>query len=592
MGFTEISFSNIKQEVERFLKVEHNKANILFSPASPFGQILNVLENLHQLSLLYLKNSIAQFDLSEPNSLNDNIIRNAAIFAGHIPGRSISATGNLKLTVKPGIELEKELKGSKITFNNSSLLKNKTNSLEYSLNLGQDKTTYTIKSNSQIFLPIIQGKFKSTIFTGTGVPNQTFQVSLTGKQDVENFNIEVLVNGLFWSVKKHLYELSPSENACVVRTGFNGGIDIIFGNNGFGNIPVLNAIIEVKYLITNGIDGNIFRRTFNDWKFIHDAIDGFGGGVDAAKIFDIAIYNDINFGANKESVIFTKNILPISSNNFVLGLPQQYAYEIKKLGVFSHVNAYEELGIVYVVATPNIRLFKNKNSDYFSVDIRAFQLDDYEKSKIDRYLRSGGNIQIAKKYKISSPDISYYVVNVFVIRYSDSTDESVNSQIIDKVSEYFLSFSRMNRIPKSDILKEISSIKDIHSVDIQFICKKNEDYHKEEIKRQENKKLTYSKYNTNISKNAQKDVPFRYSGSSGFGLDPVKSNPDYSTNKSVGLDPVLGDILFEANEVPIIRGGWKDRNGIFISNDMNSTGLKSINIIKKGVVDSKERNNY
>jgi hypothetical protein len=37
--------------------------------------------------------------------------------------------------------------------------------------------------------------------------------------------------------------------------------------------------------------------------------------------------------------MFTKNILPIASNNFVLGLPQQYAYEIKKLGVFSHVNA-------------------------------------------------------------------------------------------------------------------------------------------------------------------------------------------------------------------------------------------------------------
>ena len=138
MKFVEISFSNIKGEIERFLKTEHNKGSILYSPASPYGQILSVLENLHQLSFLYLKNSIVQFDLSEPNSLNEKIIKNAAIFAGHIPGRNISSTGNLKLTVKPGIDLEKELKGSRVTFMNRNGLKNKTNSLENHLSDDSD----------------------------------------------------------------------------------------------------------------------------------------------------------------------------------------------------------------------------------------------------------------------------------------------------------------------------------------------------------------------------------------------------------------------------------------------------------------------
>ena len=112
-------------------------------------------------------------------------------------------------------------------------------------------------------------------------------------------------------------------------------------------------------MITNGQDGNIFRRTVNDWKFIDDVVDGFGNTLDITKVFDVLIFNDINFGANRESLTFTRNILPIASNNFVLGLPQQYAYEIKKLGVFSHVNAYEDNSIIYIVATPNIKLFKN-----------------------------------------------------------------------------------------------------------------------------------------------------------------------------------------------------------------------------------------
>ena len=586
MKFIEISFSNIKGEIERFLRTEHSKAGILYSPASPYGQILSVLENLHQLSFLYLKNSLKQYDLSEPNSLNESIIKNAAIFAGHIPGRNISATGNLKLTVKSGIELEKELKGGRVTFLNRSVLKNKTNSLDYSLNIGQDKITYSVNKNTQIFLPIIQGKFKTTNFTGTGNLNQTYQVALTGRQDVENFNVEILVNGSYWTIKKHLYDLMPGEEACVVRTGFNGGIDIIFGNGGFGKVPPIGANIQATYLISEGSDGNIFRRTLNDWKFLDDATDGFGGPVDVTKIFDVAIYNDINFGADKENVTFTKNVLPIVSNNFVLGLPQQYAYEIKKLGVFSHVNAYEDFGIVYIVATPNIRLFKNQNADYFTVGTRAFELDRYEKSKIDKYLRTNGNIQITKKYRIDSPVLSYYIMNVFIIRYSDSTDDSVQSQVIDKVSEYFLNFSRIDRIPKSDLVKVISGMNDVHSVDVQFICKKNEEYHREEIKRKENLKLTDTKFDVNISRNKNKDIPVPNSG-----LEVTKTNLDYKPNATLGLDPVLGDIIFEPKEIPIIRGGWYDRSGIYFSDDMSSSGLKSINIIKKGVVDSKLRNN-
>lgn len=571
MKFVEISFANIKSEIERFLKSEHNKAGVLYSPASPYGQILDVLENLHQLSLLYLKNSIKQFDLSDPNSNNEKIIRNAAIFAGHIPGRSISSTGNLKLVVKSGIDLQTELPGGRITMFNRNVLRNNTNGLFYSMNLGQDKVTYIVNSNSQIFLPIIQGKFKTTTFTGTGNINQTIQVTSKISEEVENFNVQVLVNGEYWSIKKSIYDMIPNEKACVARTGYNGGLDIIFGNGSFGMNPPLGSTIDVTHLITNGQDGNIFRRTVNDWKFVDDILDGYGNPVEVTKIFDVLIFNDINFGANKESITFTKNILPIVSNNFVLGLPGQYAYEIKKLGVFSHVNAYEDNSIIYIVATPNIKLFKNRNADYFNVSTNAFILDDYEKSKVDKYLRSNGNIQLTRKYRIDSPTLSYYITNVFVIRYSDSNDDSVKAQIIDVISEYFLNFNRLDRIPKSDLIKVLSNINDIHSVDIQFISKKNEDYHRNEITRVANKVMSAgSKINPTI----------------------VPVDPNYVPNLSLGLDPVLGDIIFEPNEIPIIRGGWYDRNGVYFSNSMSDMSVKSLNIIKKGVVDAKNRNNF
>jgi hypothetical protein len=564
MNFIEIRFSSIKNEIENFLKAEYNKASILFSSASPYGQILSVLENLHQLSFLYLKNSIVGLDVNQPG-ITERMIKNAAIFAGHIPGRAISASGTLRFSLKTDIDLEKEVAGGKISFFNKLNIQNKTNSLDYSFNIGTERATHRLNPNYKFFIPIIQGKWITKTYTGFGQALQTISSNESGQKDVENFNVQVTVNGDLWTIKKHIYEMIPDEQAVVIRTGFNGGVDIIFGNGGFGAIPPLGASIQVSYLTSEGSLGNIFRRTRNDWNFVGSIFDGNGQIVDIDKIFNVDIYNDITFGADGESIEFTRTILPIVSNNFVLALPQQYAYEIKKLGVFSHVNAYEKSGTIFIAVVPNINLFKNQNSDYFTIDKSAFTLDTYEKSKIDNYLRTSGVIQLTRKYKIVNPKLSYYVMNVFVIPYSDVSDESLNSQILDKVSNYFLSLSRIDIIPKLDIIRQLSNIKDIHSVDIQFVSKKNEDYHKSMIQEMQNQLNMYAE------------------------TGQAKQLPNYDSSTTLGLDPILGDILFDPEEMPIIRGGWKNRDGTHYSSDIESNGLKSVNIIKKGSIDPKNR---
>ena len=568
MNLTEISFGKVKGEIESYLRTEYSKSGVVYSNASPFGQVLSVVENLYQLSILYLKNSIKQFDMLDPLAVNSRAIRNAAIYAGHIPARAVSATGTLKFTVKTSIDIPREIPGSKLTIVNRSSIKNKTNGLEYAVNIGTDQITYQVSTTTQFFVSIIQGKWETKNFTSSGEQNQTFQVKIRGKKEVENFNYEVLVNGEFWTVKKHLYDLLPDESACVIRTGFEGGIDVIFGNSGFGAIPQIGSLIEIKYLVSDGSNGSIFRRTLNDWTFLDQPLDGNGGSLDVSNLFDISIYNDINFGADTETLQFTKNILPIVSNNFVLGLPQQYAYQIKKLGVFSHVNAYERFGTIFIVATPNIKLFKSQNSTYFDINISAFDLDDYEKSKIDRYLRTGGNIQLTRRYKITSPTLSYYVMNIFIMTYSDAKDDSVDSQIYEKISEYFLNLNRIDRIPKSDLIQTLSSIGDIHSVDVTFISRKNEEYHKQALLDDLNRRNDF----------AAKDA-----------AQVSRPLPTYNPNTSLGLDNILGDIVFEPSEIPIIRGGWYDRSNFFYSDDLKDSGLKSVNIIRKGTVDSSKR---
>lgn len=569
-SFLSITYNNIKADVERYLKKKYNKANMLFSPGSPYGQILDVTSALHEKTLLYIKSAINRLDFTNINSSNNQKeVYTAAILAGHIPTRSISATGTLKLTVKSNVDLDSRLPGGRINIPNKLLLRNKTNSLDYSIDIGGDSVSHRVTRNYTFYLSIKQGRWATQTFTGTGENLQTVNVKENGRKDIENFSVEVFVNGVLWDQKKVLYDMLPDEESCIVRTGIGGGIDIVFGTGDFGKVPGISDLIEVNYLISAGSQGNIFRRTINDFKFIDSVTTASGETVDIENIFDVEIFTDINFGADRESVEFTRNILPISSNNYVLGLPQQYAYELKKMGVFSHVNAYEKTGTIFIVATPNIKLFKNRNADYFNVDIGAFELDRYEKSKIDKYLRTSGNIQLTKKYRVDSPDLSFYSIDVNYMAYSDIIDDSIQAEILDKISNYFLNLNKVDRIPKSDLIKELSDIKGIYSVDVNFKSKKNEDYHREFMEIAELRKSNItSSYNTS--------------------LDSVVS-ASYDRNKSVGIDPVLGDILFEPNEIPVIRGGWYDRNGIFYRDAVDGAGMKSVNILKKGVVDSKKK---
>ena len=362
-NFTEITFTKIKTQIETYLTKQFSSSGILFDISSPYGQILFVIENLFALSMLYLKNTLKQFDVSDATSLNVKSIRTLSVLAGHNPGRSISSSGVILLKPKISTDISSDIAGGRITFFDQQLLKNKTNNLNYSLSLGTDQITYKVDQSTQIYLNVIQGSWISTKFTGNGSDLQSFSIVPRGSgKDVENFNVTVSVNGVVWTTKTWLYDLLPNEMSCVVRSGVGGGIDVVFGNGSFGLQPDVNANIVISYLLSDGNNGNIYRRTPNDFVFQTLCVDGSGGTIDPAKLFDIQIFNDITFGSDAENIQFTKNLLPISSNNFVLATAQQFAYAIKRLGVFSYVNAYMDSssGFLNIVCAPNINLFKKR----------------------------------------------------------------------------------------------------------------------------------------------------------------------------------------------------------------------------------------
>ena len=57
-----------------------------------------------------------------------------------------------------------------------------------------------------------------------------------------------------------------------------------------------------------------------------------------------------------------------------------------------------------------------------------------------------------------------------------------------------------------------------------------------------------------------------------------KTNPDSQT--LYGLDE-LGDIVINKDELPVIRGGWTDRRGVYYSEGIYSDKPCSVNITVK-----------
>jgi hypothetical protein len=142
-----------------------------------------------------------------------------------------------------------------------------------------DMNYYTLIAGGQFFINIIQGKYETQTFTGDGTIAQSFQVNVSNNSTIDNFDYQITLNGINLQIKDHLYDMLEDEFACYTRTGFNGGLDVYFGNGDFGFVPRPGVLISVTYLLTDGTNGIILTPQINDFQFIDDVVDMDGNSV-------------------------------------------------------------------------------------------------------------------------------------------------------------------------------------------------------------------------------------------------------------------------------------------------------------------------
>lgn len=135
--------------------------------------------------------------------------------------------------------------------------------------------------------------------------------------------------------------MTYEQEACVVRSSVNGGIDVFFGTGNNGKIPPVGSTILCEYIVSSGSSGNVSNAfAGNYWEFSDGGTDQNGDYVDLNEMYVLSSASDIIFGTDGESIEMTRQLAPHASRSFVLANPINYKTFLSKLNMFSVIDAF------------------------------------------------------------------------------------------------------------------------------------------------------------------------------------------------------------------------------------------------------------
>ena len=293
-----IYIEDIMGQTISYLSNRFSQSKTVFTAASPFGQLLLVVENLTQLVFYYIEDSITELNINEATRLTS--VYSLAALSGHNPSRAVSAVGEISLKTKPEV-IDAPYDFAIIA--NLTKLACLNNGLTYILDLPQDELRFQLNgANDGIRMTVRQGIIETQTVTAQGIPTDSFSIGSPQNFYVDNFYVNVYVNGEKWTRYDSILDMPRGEKAYLVKTGITSGIDLFFGNGNYGLIPPKGAEIAVEYLVTEGANGNI--RTNDPSKIQFEFVDtGFsilGDEIDLNQYITIDPTHAPFFGANPE----------------------------------------------------------------------------------------------------------------------------------------------------------------------------------------------------------------------------------------------------------------------------------------------------
>lgn len=617
-----IRISEMYQDSMNFLKSTYGEVGKKFSMASPMGQLLQVTLSLGRTIIYYIEDSITELNIntaSRPDS-----VKGIASLTGHNPSRAMAARGTLRLTYNGK---RADIYGNTIVVPNLSEVVSTINGLTYTVFLPGNEVRLDLTSTTNyVDVNVAQGRLEFQQATGTGDPLQSFNFQGRRGASIDNFYVNVFVNGKQWVNRDSVLDMNYREEACVVRTGVAGGVDVFFGNGFQGEIPPLGSTILIEYLLTDGDAGNVNRPpnpSAANWSFQSTGFALNGEEVDLNKLVNVSIQKDIILGTLEEPVYLTRLLAPRNSRSFVLANTENYITFLRKLNMFTIVDAipgfatfedqfaldkfnqnqtnYEntrdeyrrlvsQFGVnsdkavakkaeldnvnrqllhwqnvinqekqddntVYLFLVPDANKRISANQNYYTAPISTFSLTDVEEQAILDLIEESGQRVLTVDNAILKLQYPRFVLNMSLVIFQGFEYDDIRESVISKTSQYFLTNTRRDRIPVSDIVRIIEDVEGVDSVTAWFDADEN---------------------NSNIYNDGT------------YGLD---SYGDIILERFV--EDAFGNKVSVKDVYPLIRGGFTSYRGVEYEDTTNKNTLSNVNIQVRKItpVDFNAKNN-
>ena len=566
LNATRLRANEMISDTRSYISRLYGRTGELFTTASPFSQVLDVLSEITKLIFFYIEDATVEQNIL--TAQNNESIYGLARLAGHDAFRGASAYGEIKIRLNTTAATD--IAGDALNIPQNSIIKCTSNGLEYILKTNNDQFRIEKSNVNYIYIPVTQGRIETQTITATGEKLQSFNVIT--KKNTDHHSVRVSVNSELWTKYDSLYDMKVGTKGYLVKTGINGGLDIYFGNGSFGEIPASGSSIDVEYLITDGAKGNLTGSKDLTFKFITEGFDSLGETYDLNELLESSFTAAPKMGADPEPTELTKLIAPLQSHSFVLANPEAFEHFLSRYGMFSYLDAYnttddgyiDDDNVIYLFMLPDTARKLTKNKDYFNLELDEFFFSSDEKNGFLELLENSGQQMVTTEVKIVEPDVQYFSMDVKVRYFEGYNKPALYSEIRSKISDYLINITRRDRLPKSDIIALLESIEGIDSVNVRFISKVEEDARRQGYYTLEKVMVTPSTpILEDIGNGKQKYVFFKRTVTERkISFEPNAALPEDVIN----LDS-FGDILLGKEEVALFRGGWLDRDGVEIPDD-------------------------
>ena len=467
------SFENFDSTIKSYLSKVLGSSGKQYSYSQIFGALYDGIKSVMQNVMFYIEDALTEQNIK--TAYRKSSIYSLAKLSGYEPYYGSAAVGiiqcNIVLNAMNNVSNKIYIK------NGSSIIDNNSGNI-YSVQLSTDYLP--IDASKPLFMPqfkVVQGTWKNTAYVSKGDKLETINITTQGLYDTGY--IEVKVDGVQYSPAASLYDMEKDGLQYVISSGYDNELDIMFGNGVHGKQLNEGQTISIKYLIHDGISGNLSKNSDYDLVFRDPVYDDEGNKVNDYSFLKLSLYTDITGGNDSDTIDNVRKMVGYNSRSLVLASENNFKLFLNRFSFVGQSNIWADENSLDINAIC-LSDFKNTISDYNqyfnAVDNGELLLTDYQKSIITSSLDSSKNVYGGTTFNFLDPIIYKFAAIILIKAPKEYSRETIKDKISDVLKTYFVDYNKnQSFIAVSDVTKYIlDNIPYLESVDISFISDQKE----------------------------------------------------------------------------------------------------------------------